>query len=266
MRHVHITSTILSQTALILTVIILGTRLAGALSETYTLRFSDVPPRPPSSPAPSGQRRRPQPIPGSTSRAGNRCGPQACSALNSVSSSPAHQHSVICGSMPTKRFTFWRVSLNSTRRPSLAQHHLGCRALPRWRGARSSTVAMTAPSSSWCRLANASAPQACCRVCHGLAFFWGNRARWGRHTRVSRHVMALPMCVYSADTRTSNTSPCGTVRLGVSIQIRSIFWSIFRSNFPTTGRNTTVYRQVVAVSIEASSKKRTASQVPGCTA
>src|SRR5216684_1346051 len=44
MRHVHITSTILSQTALILTVIILGTRLAGALPETYTLRFSDVPP------------------------------------------------------------------------------------------------------------------------------------------------------------------------------------------------------------------------------
>src|SRR5215467_14110974 len=44
MRHVHLPSTILSKIALLLTVIVLGARLAGALPETYTLRFSDVPP------------------------------------------------------------------------------------------------------------------------------------------------------------------------------------------------------------------------------
>ena len=44
MRHVHMTPSILSQTALLLTVIVLGAHLAGAIPETYTLRFSDVPP------------------------------------------------------------------------------------------------------------------------------------------------------------------------------------------------------------------------------
>src|SRR5262245_4157103 len=44
MRHIHMTLSILSQTVLLLTVIILGTPLAGALSEPYTLRFSDVSP------------------------------------------------------------------------------------------------------------------------------------------------------------------------------------------------------------------------------
>jgi hypothetical protein len=38
------TPTILSQTVLLLTMIVLGARLTGALPETYTLRFSDVPP------------------------------------------------------------------------------------------------------------------------------------------------------------------------------------------------------------------------------
>src|SRR5215510_14010969 len=44
MRHVHMTPTIWSQTVLLLTVIVLGARLARALPETYTLRFSDVSP------------------------------------------------------------------------------------------------------------------------------------------------------------------------------------------------------------------------------
>ena len=74
MRHVHMTPTILSQTVLLLSIIVLGAHLAGALPETYTLRFSDVPPTATLSPALSRQHRRPQPMPGSTSRAG-RCGP-----------------------------------------------------------------------------------------------------------------------------------------------------------------------------------------------
>jgi hypothetical protein len=44
MRHVRLRPAILSQTVLLLTVIVLGTPLAGAIPETYTLRFSDVPP------------------------------------------------------------------------------------------------------------------------------------------------------------------------------------------------------------------------------
>ena len=44
MRHIHITPAILSQTALLLTAIVLGAHLAGALPEKYALRFSDVPP------------------------------------------------------------------------------------------------------------------------------------------------------------------------------------------------------------------------------
>ena len=35
MRHIHITPAILSQTALLLTAIVLGAHLAGALPETY---------------------------------------------------------------------------------------------------------------------------------------------------------------------------------------------------------------------------------------
>ena len=44
MRHIHMTPTILSQIVLLLSVIVLGARLAGAIPETYTLHFSDVPP------------------------------------------------------------------------------------------------------------------------------------------------------------------------------------------------------------------------------
>ena len=44
MRHVHIMPTTLLHIALLLLVIVFGTRLAGAIPETYTLRFSDVPP------------------------------------------------------------------------------------------------------------------------------------------------------------------------------------------------------------------------------
>ena len=44
MRHVYTTSTFLLQTALLLIAIVLGAHLAGALPETYTLRFADVPP------------------------------------------------------------------------------------------------------------------------------------------------------------------------------------------------------------------------------
>src|SRR5262245_53467784 len=44
MRHVHMTPTIWSQTVLLLTVIVLGARLARALPETYPPRFSDVSP------------------------------------------------------------------------------------------------------------------------------------------------------------------------------------------------------------------------------
>src|SRR5262245_20858504 len=43
MQPLHMPSTSWSQIALLLSVIVLGTRLAGALPETYTLRFSDVP-------------------------------------------------------------------------------------------------------------------------------------------------------------------------------------------------------------------------------
>jgi len=43
MRHGHIRPTTLPQTVLLLLVIGLGVRLAGAIPETYTLRFSDVP-------------------------------------------------------------------------------------------------------------------------------------------------------------------------------------------------------------------------------
>src|SRR5262245_16992134 len=44
MRHIHPTPTSLLQTLLLLSVIVLGARLARALPESYTLRFSDVPP------------------------------------------------------------------------------------------------------------------------------------------------------------------------------------------------------------------------------
>jgi len=44
MRHVHMTPAIWSQTVLLLTFIVLGAHLARALPETYTLRFSDVSP------------------------------------------------------------------------------------------------------------------------------------------------------------------------------------------------------------------------------
>jgi hypothetical protein len=78
MRHIHMTPTILSQIVLLLSVIVLGARLAGAIPETYTLHFSDVPPpRPPSSPAPSGQHRRPQPMPGSTQQGWQQVWPLA---------------------------------------------------------------------------------------------------------------------------------------------------------------------------------------------
>src|SRR5215470_9997762 len=44
MQNIHHIRTTLSQIVLLLTVIVLGARLAGALPEAYTLRFSDVPP------------------------------------------------------------------------------------------------------------------------------------------------------------------------------------------------------------------------------
>jgi hypothetical protein len=44
MQYLHMTSAVLPQTVLLLSVIALGARLAGALPETYTLRFSDLPP------------------------------------------------------------------------------------------------------------------------------------------------------------------------------------------------------------------------------
>ena len=43
MRHVHMMPPIWSQIVLLLSIIVLGVHLAGALPETYTLRFSDVP-------------------------------------------------------------------------------------------------------------------------------------------------------------------------------------------------------------------------------